>query len=108
MRMARIRHRLSDLFWLSAIPLVCVSAIAYFGYSGVFGARGLIAWHETTVDLAVKKAQLDVARAQRARLEHRITLMHADALDPDLLEEVARGILYSSKPGEIAVPREQN
>ncbi|MBV9991181.1 MAG: hypothetical protein JOZ72_07790 [Alphaproteobacteria bacterium] len=42
------------------------------------------------------------------RLEHRIALMRPGAVDPDLVEELARGELMDGAPNQIAVPRKQD
>ncbi len=104
----RVRRRVADRFGLLILPLISGAVIAYFGYSGVAGPRGLIAWHNAEMDLAVKRADLDHVRHQREALQHRIALMNANALDPDMLDEVARGVLSEGKAGEVAVPRDKH
>lgn len=101
----RMRRRLADRFGLLVLPLICCAVIGYFGYSGVVGPRGLVAWHDAEIDLAVKRSELQEVRRQREALQHRISLMDSNALDPDLLEEVARGVLSEGRAGEVAVPR---
>ena len=88
------------------VPAICVAASLYFGYSGVFGGRGLLAWSNTQSQLEVAKHELSELRAKREALEHRISLL-GDEVDPDLLEEVARSRLLEAGPGEVAVPREK-
>ena len=80
---------------------------AYFGYSFFFGERGLLAWRQTQDELAVAKRDLATVRAKREALQHRISLLDGKAIDPDLLEEVARGVLLEARPDEVAVPREK-
>jgi cell division protein FtsB len=46
-------------------------------------------------------------RAQREALRHRISLLDDDAIDADLLDEVAHTVLLETRPGEVAVPREK-
>ena len=102
-----MRRRLSDNFFMLTIPAICAAVTFYFGYNGVFGERGLIAWNKTRSELAVAKSDLEQVRAQRKALEHRISLLDDKSIDPDLLEEVARGVLLENRPGEVAVPREK-
>jgi len=45
--------------------------------------------------------------AQQANRVYRIALLDGKAIDPDLLEEVARGLLLETRPDEVAVPREK-
>jgi cell division protein FtsB len=101
----RIRRRFSESFKMLVIPVVCCAITAYFGYAGIVGPRGLIAWNQTEAELAVKQRELAQVRAERKALEHRISLLNAQALDPDMLDEVARSMLSQGRPGEVAVPR---
>ena len=89
------------------IPVICCAVSVYFGYSGVFGERGLIAWNDSESKLAVAKRGLNEVRIKREALQHRISLLDDKAIDPDLLEEVARGLLLENRPDEVAVPREK-
>ena len=61
----------------------------------------------TPDELAVAKRDLAAVHAKREALEHRIFLLDGKAIDPDLLEEVARGVLLEARPDEVAVPREK-
>ena len=42
----RMRRRLTTGFGMMVIPIVCCAVTFYFGYSGIFGERGLIALNE--------------------------------------------------------------
>ena len=53
----------------------------------------------------MQQEQLGQLQAARQRLEHRIDLMRPGQVDPDLVEELARGQLMEGAPGQIAVPR---
>jgi cell division protein FtsB len=103
----RMRRRVSRNFSLIVIPAICCAVSLYFGYAGIFGERGLNAWSETRADLAMAKSELAAIRAKREALEHRISLLDDRAIDPDLLEEVARGVLLETRPGDVSVPREK-
>jgi cell division protein FtsB len=101
----RMRRRFSESFKVLVVPVVCCAVTAYFGYSGIVGPRGIIAWNRTEAELAVKQRELAQVQSERKALEHRISLLNAKALDPDMLDEVARGVLSQGRPGEVAVPR---
>ena len=92
---------------MMVLPIVCCALTLYFGYSVIFGERGLIALNGAREDLAMKRQDLSTIRTQREALQHRISLLDDKAIDPDLLEEVARGVLLETRPGEVAVPREK-
>ena len=104
----RLRRRVADNFFMLMIPAICMAGTFYFGYSSVFGERGILSLNETKAALAVAKHEFAQKRAERQALQHRISLLDEHAIDPDLLEEVARGILLENGPGEVAVPREKH
>lgn len=103
-----MRRRVTDNFFMLMIPVICLAVTFYFGYSGIFGERGIVSLNETRAELAVAKHEFDRTRAERKALQHRIALLDEHAIDPDLLEEVARGLLLENGPGEVAVPREKH
>lgn len=103
----RVRRRVSRSFSVVVCPAICFAVSVYFAHSFVFGERGLIAWHATEDALAAAKRDLASLRAKREALQHRISLLDGKAIDPDLLEEVARNVLLETRAGEVAVPREK-
>jgi len=103
----QVRRRVRRNFGTIAVPAICCAVSLYFGYSGIFGDRGLMAWSQTRADLATAKSDLSGVRAKREALEHRISLLDGRAIDADLLEEVARGVLLETRPDEVAIPREK-
>jgi len=103
----QMRRRSSRNFSVMAIPAVCCAISLYFGYAGIFGNRGLLAWSQTRTELATAKGDLSGIRAKREALEHRISLLDGRAIDADLLEEVARGVLLETGQDEVAIPREK-
>jgi cell division protein FtsB len=103
----RIHRRIGRNVQLILLPAICCAVSGYFGYSFFFGERGLLAWHQTQDQLAVAQSDLAAVHAKREALAHRISLLDGKAIDPDLLEEVARGVLLESRSDEVAVPREK-
>jgi cell division protein FtsB len=108
MTIMRLRRRFTENLAFLMVPAICVAVTAYFGYSGIFGERGLLALETTRDQLAVAKRDLADIRAKREALQHRIALLDGTTIDPDLLDEVARGLLLESAPNEVAVPREKH
>jgi cell division protein FtsB len=102
-----MHRRIGRNVGLILLPAICWAVSGYFGYSFFFGDRGLLAWRQTQDELAVAKHDLADVHAKREALQHRISLLDGKAIDPDLLEEVARGVLLESRPDEVAVPREK-
>ena len=103
----KLRRRVSRCVNLLLLPAICCAISGYFGYSFLFGDRGLIAWRATQDELALARRDLAQVRARREGLQHRISLLDDDAIDPDLLDEVAHTVLLETRPGEVAVPREK-
>jgi len=103
----QLRRRVGRNFSTIAVPAICFAICLYFGYSGIFGYRGLVAWSQTRTELAGAKSDLSDLRVKREALEHRISLLNGRAIDADLLEEVARSVLLETRPDEVAIPREK-
>jgi cell division protein FtsB len=97
----RTRHNFGTLI----LPALCIAVIGYFGYSGIAGPRGILARNDAQAELAVRQNELARIRHERKALEHRISLLNAKALDPDMLDELARSALSQSRPGEVTVSR---
>ena len=103
----KLRRRVSRCVNLMLLPAICCAISGYFGYNFLFGDRGLIAWRGTQDELTTARHVLGQMRAEREALQHRISLLDDDAIDPDLLDEVAHTVLLETRPGEVAVPREK-
>jgi len=103
----KLRRRVSRYANLLLIPAICCAVSAYFGYSFLFGERGVLAWRSSQDQLTAARHELMELRGRREALQHRISLLDDDAIDPDLLDEVAHEVLLENRPGEVAVPREK-
>ena len=103
----RVRRRITQNAGLLIVPAICCAVTIYFGYAGIVGPRGLLVWSQTEVRLSLSQRELSNIRAERIALERRINLLDENALDPDLLEEVARSTLAQGRPGEVSIPREK-
>jgi cell division protein FtsB len=101
----RIRRSVRQFFGALVWPAIAGAAIAYFGYHLVLGPRGLLALEDARAKLGIRQEQLAQASAARERLQHRISLLEPGSVDPDLVEELARGQLMDGAPGQVAVPR---
>ena len=84
-------------------PLLGLALTGYFAYHLVEGDRGLRAWVHVTQELRLAKESLSVVAAERAALEHRVSHMRADHVDPDLLDAQVRRTLDVASPGEIVI-----
>jgi len=87
----------------AAVPLLGALMAVYFGYHGLTGDRSLRTYFRLNQDLAEAKDQLDGARAERQRIEKRVTLLRPESLDPDMLDERVRWTLGYVGPREVVV-----
>ena len=90
-------------------PVMGLALTGYFAYHLVEGDRGLRAWLRIAQELHLAKATLAVVDADRAALEHRVSHMRADHVDPDLIDSQVRKTLDVVSPNEIVImqPPEQ-
>jgi cell division protein FtsB len=92
--------RLERRHWLA----LCGYGLAiYFGYHALSGSRGLLAWQELSRELDATQHELDAVRAERLDLEHKVARLRPDALDPDLVDELARRRLGLVGPLDVII-----
>jgi cell division protein FtsB len=73
----------------------------YFGYHALHGERGLYALVKEQRQLAAVNEELKQTRAERERVELRVSHLRDNSLDLDLLDEQMRRMLGVMKPGEV-------
>jgi cell division protein FtsB len=90
---------------LTALGLYAVAAlvIGYFGFSAYTGAHGLKAKQDLSQQQANLTRDIERTRAARLELQHRVSLLRADNLDPDMLDERARAMLNYLDPHDLTV-----
>jgi cell division protein FtsB len=103
----RIRRSVKSFFGATVLPAIAIAVVAYFGYYALNGPRGYLALQQVDGQLSAEQTRLAALQTENGRLKHRIDLLQPGHVDPDLVEELARGQLLSSAPNQIAVPREQ-
>jgi cell division protein FtsB len=84
-------------------PLLGMALTGYFAYHLVEGDRGLRAWVRLTQELRLAKENLSAVSAERAELEHRVSHMRGDHVDPDLLDSQVRKTLDLARPDEVVI-----
>jgi cell division protein FtsB len=77
--------------------------LGYFGYHLFAGDRGIESRARLKSRVSALEGELKGLQAVRARLDRDVALMRADKLDPDMLDERARGILNFSHPNDIVI-----
>src|ERR1051325_11378050 len=84
-------------------PVFGLALTGYFAYHLIEGDRGLRAWLRITQELRLAKQNLTTIAAERAALEHRVSHMRPDHVDPDLLDAQVRKTLDVGVPNEIVI-----
>ena len=89
-------------------PLLCVLAILYFGWHTIQGRHGLRAYIEYGAQLDQLEQEAATTHDLRQAMENRKKLLSSDAVDPDLLDELARRKLNYVTPDEkvIELPKQ--
>ena len=84
-------------------PVLGLALTGYFAYHLVEGDRGLRSWVRVTQELRLSKENLSAVEAERAALEHRVSHMRPDQVDPDLLDLQVRKTLDVASPDETVI-----
>jgi cell division protein FtsB len=67
--------------------------IGYFAANAFTGNHGLRAQQDLEQQLNAMKGELGQLKAERAVWERRVSLLRADRIDPDMLDEQARSLV---------------
>src|SRR5712691_6785841 len=86
-----------------AAPVFGLALIGYFAYHLIEGERGLRTWLRVTQELRGAKETLSAVAAERAAIEHRVSHLRSDRVDPDLLDAQVRKTLDVVSPDEIVI-----
>ncbi|GAB4230862.1 MAG: septum formation initiator family protein [Methyloligellaceae bacterium] len=87
----------------AVIPALCLALSGYFAYHLVNGDHGLESRKRVQARIAALQGELDGLRAVRAKLERDVSLLRAEHLDPDMLDERARAVLNYAHPHDIVI-----
>jgi cell division protein FtsB len=85
------------------MPMLGLALTGYFGHNLVEGNRGLHGWVRLTRELHAAQDGLATVSAERAALEHRVSHMRPDHVDPDLLDAQVRKTLDVVAPNEVVI-----
>ncbi len=83
------------------VTLVCCALLGYFAWHAEKGPRGFPYREGLEVKVASLKAKYEGMRQERARMEGKVALLRPESIDPDLLDELARGNLQLAKPTDV-------
>jgi cell division protein FtsB len=99
----RVTEGLRELRGPHWLLLFAYGLAIYFGYHAVVGSRGLLAWRQLNQDIAASERELAAVRAERQALEDKVRRLRPDALDPDLIDELARRHLSLAGPLDVII-----
>ena len=77
--------------------------IAFFGFHTVAGDRGILARPQLEHKIIQAQEQLSLLKEHQSFLSHRISLMHKNAVDADILAEIARSGFGLFAPNDVIV-----
>jgi cell division protein FtsB len=94
---------------LTAISLYICAAllIGYFGINAYTGAHGLKAKQDLAQQMDELTKELASLKLERATWQHRVSLLRADRIDPDMLDERARAMLDYAHPNDLVLVRKR-
>jgi cell division protein FtsB len=77
---------------LTGLVLYAVAAllVSYFGMNAYTGKYGLNARQELDQEIAALTSELVQLKKERAKAEQRVSLLRANGMDPDMLDERVR------------------
>ncbi|HKA75878.1 MAG TPA: septum formation initiator family protein [Pseudolabrys sp.] len=96
------RHRRTILTVLG-LYIFAALFIGYFGMHAFSGDRGLRAQLDLEQQLTAMKGELDGLKADRAHWERKVSLLRADRIDPDMLDERARALVGYVDPRDLVL-----
>src|SRR5262249_45090737 len=85
------------------VTCVCMALLGYFGWHAFKGQRGYPYRDKLAAEEAALEAKYKMIEDQRLALEHRVSLLRPDSIDPDMLDELARAELEMASPAEVVV-----
>jgi cell division protein FtsB len=83
------------------VTCVCCALLGYFGWHAYKGPRGFPYKEGLEVKAAALSAKHDAMQEERQRLEGKVALLRPESIDPDLLDELARGQLELARPTDV-------
>lgn len=105
---ATTRQRKKSFVRRLIIPVIALSALAYFGFHALNGELGLVGRARIERQIADLQQQLDVLVKERQALAARVSLLRPESLDPDMVDERARLNLNLVNANELAILRPGN
>ncbi|MGN6123350.1 MAG: FtsB family cell division protein [Sphingomonas oligoaromativorans] len=98
------RGRSISIIRAAAAPALALLVIGNFAGYAIAGPNGLLALGDYKQQLAQRQVVLKQVEAQRAVLAHRVALLDAKHVDPDMADELVRRDMGLARPDEVIIP----
>ena len=95
------RARLKSVLTGLALYAIAAAIVSYFGVNAYTGKYGLNARQELDQEIVALTSELAHLKRDRTDVEHRVSLLRSDRVDPDLLDERARYQLDYANPRDL-------
>ncbi|MBR0828214.1 septum formation initiator family protein [Bradyrhizobium manausense] len=102
------RARLKSILTGLALYTIAAAIVGYFGINAYTGKYGLNARQELDQEIIALTSELARLKRERAEGEQRVSLLRADKIDPDMLDERARYQLQYVNPHDLVRMINQN
>lgn len=99
------RSRLQSILATLALHVGAAALIFYFAYNAYTGDHGLVAKRSYEDEMSRLESELSDLKSQRIALEHKVSLLDATRLDPDMLDEEGRRQLSFVHPHDLVLLR---
>lgn len=83
------------------VTCVCCALLGYFAWHAFKGPRGYPYQAGLEQKMATLEVKFEVLQQKRIRLEHKVRLLRPESIDPDLLDELARGSLDLARSSDV-------
>jgi cell division protein FtsB len=87
----------------TAVTIVCLSLLGYFGWHATQGPRGFSYTERLAGEAEARQRELGALVTEREKLDARVALMRPESIDPDMLDELARATLGVARPEDLIV-----
>ncbi len=84
-------------------PLMWMLVLFYLGYHTLHGERGVYALMRDQRDRELLREELATTRAEREKMELKVSHLRDGSIDRDLLDEQVRRMMGVMKKGEMVV-----
>jgi cell division protein FtsB len=101
------RNRFRAVLNALALYTIAAALIGYFGVNAYDGNYGLRAKQDLDQQIAQLSGELATLKVERAGWERRVSLLKADSIDPDMLDERARVLLNYADPRDLTLRLKQ-